>query len=525
MKRAQPLLPRSQRSKKREGVSSNEEIRHNCGIGAVFALKSNVEVVSHMTALLYTLQSRGREGAGIAMRSQRRWHTHKGKGLVSHIFSLRTIKDLSVHKPSIAIGQTRYSTSGEGDSAWQPFQHMDTVLVHNGTLTNAQRLLEKLPKNIHRYAVSDSWIALETIMYAPGTTFEQKLIHAQGTFEGSYNFIVGHGDTIYALRDTKSFRPLGIGKLPDGAGYVVASEDSAMRPIHARFDREIKPGEIVRIDKRGIKTIHTDTRTNPKKFTACMLELLYFASPDSTVFGVEITKLRQRLGAMLAEEDIKKGFLPDAIVPVQESGVIYSQGYFMRMVQELMNNPGSFGLKKGGEITKILTNLVPQTGLVKNNDMGRVFISNGGREWLTSLKHRGNPQVVKGKHVVLLDDSLIRGNAAIGTGISLRSAGAVGVHYRIAAPPVIASCFWGMDFPTRKELIAHTARGNVAKVRLLIGAKSLRYLSHLQLLEAVTGRSIPDRGKRFDYYGESGFCGHCFTAIAPERVRGVFAKQ
>lgn len=509
----------------------SEGIKHNCGIIGIYRRAGEMDLVSAAIPLLITLQHRGQEGAGLALHENGAWDREdkifKGTGKVADIFPYdgSATPVFPGRNPDILIGQTRYSTSGKLKDAWQPFEKDGIVMVHNGTFTNAMELLADLSPQAQKDAVSDSWIALQTIVEARGQNIEQKLINAASRFEGAYSLIIGAGNALYALKDPWEMRPLVIGALPKRAGYVLASENAALRTIGARTVREVHAGEGVRIDDEGIRTFFVDDRTDPNKLAHCIFELFYFSLPDSQIFGKQVVEIRQQLGKAIATEDAKIGFLPDVIVPVQESGVIVAQGYAQQMIHEVISDPERFGPKQE-DLPIVIPQLVPQTGLVKNMYLGRGFLATGRRKEIADLKHRGNRTVVEGKKVVVPEDSIVRGDTVQTIVRKLYEAGASEVHIRVPSPQFRHGCFWGIDFPTQEELIAHNFEGDVELIRKELVATSLRYLDHRAFVTTIVGEDrMKDVPKDELLYEENNFCGHCLTGRAPMEVKGIFRKE
>lgn len=516
-----------------EKLRPNEsgEIKHNCGIVGIYRSRGEINIVSAAIPLLLTLQHRGQEGAGIALRENGIWDKEgeifKRTGKVADIFSFdgEDTHSLFERDPDILIGQTRYSTSGQLKDAWQPFEKEGIVMVHNGTFTNALELLDGLSPEAQKNPISDSWIALQSIVEAPGQNVREKIKNASSKFEGAYSLIIGEENSLYALRDPWGMRPLVIGTLPGRGGYVIASENAALRTIGARTLREVKPGEGVQIDDQGVRNFFVDERTDPAKLAHCIFELFYFSLPDSTIFGKKVVEVRQQLGKTVALEDAKNGFLPDVIVPVQESGVIAAQGYAQELISQVISNPELFGLKQE-DLAIVIPQLVPQTGLVKNMYLGRGFIATGRRKEIADLKQRGNRTVVEGKIVAVLEDSLVRGDTTQTIVRKLYEAGAKEVHVRIASPQFRHGCFWGIDFPTQEELIAHNFDGDTELIRKEIVATSLRYLTHREFVETVVGKDkMKNALEEHFLYEVNSFCGHCLTGRAPMGVKGIFKKN
>lgn len=511
-------------------------IPHNCGIGAVFASSSEISTPAVMTSILHTLQPRGQEGAGMwAANREKQTRYHKDSGYARHVLHNGVLDAIGKISPHIAIGNDRYSTSGDLDAS-QPFVENilgdEVALVHNGNVTNAATMLKKLPVETRKNAVSDSWILLQMIKHAPGQTLEEKIQNATSEFEGAYNLIIAttnDGGKIFALRDPQGFRPLSIGEI-QGKAIVLSSETSAFSPIQAKLLRDVKEGEAIMIDKNGIKTMFFDKRTNPENTAHCIFEYVYIASPDSFIFGRSVSQIRYRLGAALAKRDFENGLLPEVVIGVQQSAILYAQGYSEEIIKQILKNPKRFQLKEA-DLPNIISQLTPKTGLVANPYAGRIFISPFDRELNSRGKQRASPFDVSGKEIVVIDDSIIRGNTSKAiikatkedpTMIGLK--GASKVHLRSASPAVISPCFFGVDFSKNSELIAAQLNGDIDRIREELGATSLEYISHQELVSAVIGENIDLPAEKI--YQQTGHCGACFTGFYPITVLkdGLFSK-
>ncbi len=502
------------------------ELRHNCGLAAVFLNEPRPDMISSLLhPVLQTLQNRGQEGVGIGLSNGISWHVHKKSGLVAEILTEESMQriEAKIEDPYIGVGQTRYSTSGRERGAWQPFRKDEDVLTHNGTFTNPLTFLARLPESLQKRAESDSWIAHQTIVRAPGENIQEKIQNTVGSFEGAYNLVVSDGKKLFVMRDPWGYRPISIGFLPDGQGYVVSSETSAFSTIGVTDHREVREGEGVVIDETGVHTFFVDPRTDPEKFAHCIFELIYFASPDSVVFGHSVTEVRKELGRELARIDAENGFLPDVVVPVQESGIIFAQGYADEMIRQVLADPSRFGVEEKN-IPDVLASLVPQTGLVKNAYMGRAFLAPGKRRERAKLKQRRNEVVIKGKKVVVIEDSLVRADTSSMVNETLREGGVGEVHFRVASAHVRYPCYWGIDTPQEEFLIANRTNGDTEEIRKIIGLDSLVYLRHEQVVGAVVGRDNVKKSENGNVYGEHGFCGACFTGTHAVEVKNLFTK-
>lgn len=448
----------------------NEDKMHDeCGVFGVYAPGRDVARLAFFA--LYALQHRGQESAGIVTSDGRLAYQHKGMGLVAQVFDEENLRPLHGH---LAIGQTRYSTTGSSNLRnAQPYL-IETIygplgIAHNGNLTNAEQLRHQLlQRGVGLSSTSDSEIITQ-MLAAPPEVWGEPLPNGNGgdrwvtrirafmqAAEGAYSLALLTREAIYAVRDPLGLRPLSIGKLDNGSGsYVVASETCALGTIGAEFLRDVEPGEIVRLDMAGLTSF---TGIPSKKQAMCIFEYVYFARPDSTLSGQTTHQVRQQLGRQLAREAPADA---DVVVGVPDSATPHAIGY---------------SLESG----------IPYTeGLTKNRYIGRTFIQPDDRLRKEGVRIKYNPLTanLQGKRVVLVDDSIVRGNTAGPLVQLLRDAGATEVHVRVASPPVRHPCFMGVDMATYSELIAH--RLDEAEIRQRIGADSLAYLSLAGLETAV----------------------------------------
>lgn len=461
-----------------------------CGVVGIYAPGRHVARLAFFG--LYALQHRGQESAGIATSDGRIAYSHKGMGLVAQVFTEENLRPLQGH---LAIGQNRYSTTGSSNLRnAQPFLietiHGPLGVAHNGNLTNAQHLRRQLLKHgVGLSSTSDSEVITQ-LLAAPAGTWagddlngsepDRWVARIRGLMtiaEGAYSLTILTRHAIYGVRDPLGLRPLCIGQLDTG-GYVLASESCALHTIGATFVREVEPGEVVRFNGSGLTSFagrESDRRA------MCIFEYVYFARPDSQFEGQLVHRVRQQLGRQLAREvpveaDIVVG-VPDSATPhaigySQESGLPYTEG------------------------------------LTKNRYIGRTFIQPDDqlRKIGVSLKYNPLTTNLEGKRVVLIDDSIVRGNTAGPLVQLLRDGGATEVHMRVAAPPVRYPCFMGVDMATFKQLIAH--KMDVEGIRQRIGADSLAYLSIAGLDTAVAealGRSTEH-------------CNACFSGNYPIKI-------
>ena len=450
--------------------------RDECGVFGVYAPGHDVARLTYFG--LYALQHRGQESAGIATCEGGMIMTLRDLGLVSQVFDEEKLQGLA---GTMAIGHVRYSTTGGG--AWenaQPLLHHGRVrtvaLGHNGNLVNAQDLRKEVGKPLASSSDSEVIAALIADDERP---LEAAVTACMERLEGAAT-VVGLADgKLFAFRDPHGFRPLALGRLGDD--HVVASESCALDLVGATFEREVRPGELVVIDDEGL---HATQAVQPADRGAlCIFEFFYLARPDTRLSGVEVHGARVRMGERLAAESAVEA---DLVLPIPDSGT-----------------PAAIGFARA-------TGIPFSEGLIKNRYVGRTFIQpeQGLREQGAKLKY--NPLAeVAGKRVVVVDDSIVRGNTTREIVRMLFDAGAAEVHLRISSPPVIGQCFYGIDLADPSEMIAATR--SVEEVREHVGATSLAYLSHDGLVEA-TGRPV------------TGLCRACLTGEYPTEVPAEAAK-
>jgi amidophosphoribosyltransferase len=448
-----------------------------CGVFGVWAPGEEVAKLSFYG--LYALQHRGTESAGIATSDGERILIFKDMGLVSQVF---TEGDLATLKGNLAIGHCRYSTTGS--STWvnaqptlRPTKYGTLALAHNGNLTNTGDLAELVQK-LEGSATSMSGITTDTeIMTALIALQDEKNVEASALavlpqLEGAFSLVFMDEHTLYAARDRHGVRPLVLGKLE--TGWVVASESAALDIVGAAFVREIEPGEFIAIDNNGVRSQRW-AEAQPK---GCLFEYVYLARPDTTIAGSGIHKTRVAIGAQLAKEAPAEA---DLVIPVPESGTPAAIGY-------AKESGIPFGL-----------------GLVKNSYVGRTFIQPSQTIRQLGIRLKLNPlrEIIEGKRIVVVDDSIVRGNTQRAIVRMLREAGAREIHVRISSPPVKWPCYYGIDFATKAELIANGLE--VEEIRRSIGADSLGYVSLDGLIAATQVAS--DR-----------LCSACFTGQYPIRI-------
>ena len=453
--------------------SNGEGWREKCGVVGVFG---HPEAANLVYLSLYALQHRGQEGAGIVSAYEGMLLSHRGLGLVADVFPESIIRQL---KGSAAIGHNRYSTSGQTLlKNTQPFVveygRGGLAVAHNGNLVNALELREQLEAQGSIFQSNvDTEVIIHLIANARGETLVERISAALAQVRGAYSLVFLTPTELVAARDPYGFRPLVLGRIRDG--WIVASETCAFDLIGATYEREVEPGEVLRISKAGLQTIRPFPRA-PR--AACVFEYVYFARPDSRVFGRNVYEIRKALGRQLAREQPADA---DIVIPVPDSGVPAALGY----------------AEESG--------LPFEMGLIRNHYVGRTFIEpqESIRHFGVRVKLNAQADVLRGKRVVIEDDSIVRGTTSKKIVQMVRHAGATAVHMRISSPPTIASCFYGVDTPTAEELIA--SHLPVEEICKFITADSLGYLSEEGLFAFARGNN-------------SGFCSACFTGRYPVPV-------
>ena len=442
-----------------------------CGIVAV---SGNPEAAQLTYLGLYSLQHRGQEAAGIASFDARTGESHRVRhaGLVADALKPGDIEELP---GELAIGHIRYSTAGgAGLKNAQPirerFRGGHLALVHNGNLTNANLLRDRLFNEGALFqSTIDSEVIVHLIARSRGETADEQVVDALSQLEGAFCVLITIGDTLYAARDPYGYRPLVMGTLPSG-GLVVASETCALDIARARYVRDVEPGEVIRIRHGEIEHVTRLPRFVPEP-QPCIFELVYFARPDSRLWGYTVDRARRAFGRRLAEERPASG---DIVISVPDSANSSAVGYAER------------------------SGIPFELGLIRNHYVGRTFITPGqaGRDFKVRMKFSPVREVLEGKRVVVVDDSLVRGTTSRALVNMLREAGAKEVHFRLASPPVRWPCFYGIDMPTREELVASDK--SVDEIRDFLGVDSLGYLSPEGMVDCVREN------------GET-YCVACFT--------------
>jgi amidophosphoribosyltransferase len=460
-------------------VEYDDHFHDECGVFGIFGHPD----AGATTALgLHALQHRGQEACGIVTFDGEHFHAHKAMGLVGDNFgSASVIRRL---KGTVAVGHVRYATTGETvlrnvQPLFADFEFGGLTVAHNGNLTNALAIRKAL---VRRGSIFHSTSDTEAIIHLVATshysTVVDRLIDAMRQLEGTYSLVAITRRKLIGMRDPYGVRPLVLGRL-DGA-LILCSETCALDIIGAQFIRDIEPGEMIVIDEQGVRSVKPFAKI-PRRF--CIFEYIYFARPDSTMEGRNVYEVRKRIGAELARESPVEA---DMVVPVPDSGVPAAIGY-----AEQSGIPFEFGI-------------------IRNHYVGRTFIEPSQHIRLLGvrLKHNANAARLKGKRVVLVDDSIVRGTTSVKIVQMVRNAGAKEVHLRISSPPTTNPCFYGIDTPERRELLAATR--NLAEMIRYIGVDSLAYVSIDGLYRAV---DEPGRDPVRPQY-----CDACFTGDYPIRL-------
>ncbi len=453
---------------------TDDHFHDECG---VFAIYGHPDAAKLTQLGLYGLQHRGQESAGIAVSNGSVLAHHKGMGHANEVFNAEILNGLRGH---IAIGHTRYSTSGETDLRnAQPLtvscQKGQVALAHNGNLVNAPAIRRELEARGDIFqTTSDTEVVLHFFARSKQSGIPESLADALDRVQGAYSLVALFKDSVYGVRDPRGFRPLCLGRLGDA--YVLASETCAFDLINASYIRDVEPGEMLILDGSGTTSLRFSPPAQPAQ---CIFEHVYFSRPDSLVFGRSVQTSREMLGRLLAREHPVEA---DVVVPVPDSGV-----------------PAAIGFaEESGIPLKI--------GLIRNHYVGRTFIepSQASRDLGVKLKLNPVRSLIEGRRVVLVDDSIIRGTTSRKIVRLVRDAGAKEVHLRVSCPPTVSPCFYGIDTPTRQELIASTH--NVEEIRKYIEADTLGYLS----LDGMR-RAVGDHDGRY--------CLACYTASYPTTIQ------
>ena len=450
---------------------SSDRFHDEC---AVFGIYGHKEAANLAYLGLYALQHRGQEASGIVSNDGEQFYVEKGQGHVADIFSQQALARLP---GAMAIGHNRYSTAGgAGLKNVQPlsvnFAFGNLAVAHNGNLINATMLRSELEAYGAIFqSTSDTEVIIHLIAHSRADTLLDRVIDSLTQVRGAFSVVLMTDQGVIAARDPHGFRPLCLGRFRDA--WIVASESCAFDLLDAEYVREIEPGELVVLDHRGVTSYKPFAPTQP---AMCVFEYVYFARPDSRIFGGSaVYSIRKAFGRRLAQES---GVDADIVIPVPDSGV-----------------PAALGYSEGSGVPF-------ENGLIRNHYVGRTFIEpeQSIRHFGVKVKLNAVPEVLAGKRVVVVDDSLVRGTTSRKIVKMLRHAGAKEVHMRISSPPIVSPCFYGIDTPTKKELIASSHTTD--EIRKYITADSLAYLSLDGMVTAAPGTP-------------SQYCNACFTEQYP----------
>ncbi len=454
----------------------DDHLHEECGVFGIFGVE---EAATHTVLGLHALQHRGQEAAGIVTFDGRHFNAHRALGHVADNFSSESV--IGRLRGHMAIGHVRYSTTGDTvlrnvQPLFADLQFGGFAIAHNGNLTNAYSIRRELVK---RGALFQSTTDTEVITHLMATSRADavidRLVDAARQIEGAYSLVCMAEDVLVGLRDPLGVRPLVIGRF--GESYILASETCALDIIGAEFLRDVEPGEMVVIDRQGLRTLQPFPNTG-RRF--CLFEYIYFARPDSVMEGSSVYEARKRIGMELARET---GVDADVVIPIPDSGVPAALGY------------------------SVESRIPFELGIIRNHYVGRTFIepSDTIRHLGVRLKHNANRAKIQDRRVILVDDSIVRGTTSRKIVDMVRAAGAREVHMRISSPPTAYSCFYGIDTPKREQLLA--ARHSVPEMGRHIGVDSLAFISIDGLYRAM---GEPMRNPRRPQY-----CDACFTGEYP----------
>ena len=455
-----------------------DKLHEECGVVGVYG---HPEAANLVYLGLYALQHRGQESAGIVASTHSKMHLELGMGLVADIFDPGRL--LKLPGP-LAIGHNRYSTAGKSELVnAQPcminYAAGSLALAHNGNLVNAKTIRKELgSKGAIFQSTNDSEVIVHLMAQAKSENFVDRAAEALRQVSGAYSLVLMTENELLAARDPHGFRPLCLGKL-DGA-YIIASETCVMDLIEAEFIREVEPGELILINENGLQSFFPFKKVESKY---CVFEHIYFARPDSFLFGEHVYTARKEMGRAMAQESPADA---DLIVPVPDSGVVSAMGF----------------AEESG---------IPfEMGLIRNHYVGRTFIEPQSqiRNFGVKLKLNAVKNLISGKRLAIIDDSIVRGTTSRKIVKMLLEAGAKEVHLRISSPPILHSCFYGIDTPHKEELIAHSH--SLEETRKYLGADSLEYLSIKKMLEVLQN-------------GKNKFCSACFDGNYPVPITDHFS--
>ena len=468
------------------GRIDDDYLHEECGL---FGIYNSSDAAAHTALGLHALQHRGQESAGIVVYDGEQFHSHRALGLVGDHFNAQSVMDRL--EGTVAIGHVRYSTSGDTalrnvQPLFAEFKFGGLAVCHNGNLTNAYSIRNDL---VQRGCLFQSTSDTETIIHLIAKSeygrVVDRLTDALSHIEGAYSLVSVTQKKLIGVRDPFGVRPLVLGRL--GEATILTSETCALDIIGAEFIRDVEPGEIVIIDEKGLHSVKP-FKKRPQKF--CIFEYIYFARPDSILESRNVYNVRKAIGAQLAMESHVEA---DIVVPVPDSGVPAAIGY-----AEQANVP--FDL-----------------GIIRNHYVGRTFIepTDQIRHLGVRLKHNANAAHLKGKRVVLVDDSIVRGTTSVKIVEMVRNAGALEVHMRISSPPITESCFYGIDTPKREQLLA--AKYNISGMAEYIGVDSLAFISDNGIYHSVCGTERDAN--------EPQYCDACFTRNYPIRLTDRDTEQ
>ena len=450
--------------------SHDDHMHEACGVFGIFNHPSAAQIAY---LGLYALQHRGQESSGIAVSDNKTVIMHKGMGLVSQVYAGEQLSKLpGIH----ALGHNRYSTTGSSTLVnSQPilinFKAGQIAGAHNGNLTNAIPLKRQMEKDGSIFMSStDTEVIMHLIARSPRIGIDAMILESLSLVQGSYSMIFLTPDALYGARDPRGVRPLSLGKLGDS--WLLSSETCAFDLVGATFIREIEPGEMVRIDKSGVTSVKIPLFEQVNNRAHCIFEYIYFSRPDSYAYGHNVDKIRRKFGRQLA---IEHPIEADAVVGIPDSATTAALGY--------------------AEQSHIRYDI----GLIRNHYVGRTFIhpAQAARDVNVRIKFNPVKGVIKGKRIVLVDDSIVRGTTMKKLVNLIRSAEPAEVHLRISSPPILCPCFYGIDMPTKEELIASSK--SVEEIRAYLGVDSLGYLS----IESMLSVLKPEERENF--------CTACFT--------------
>ena len=460
-----------------------DRFHEECGVVGVYG---HPEAANLAYLALYALQHRGQESAGIVSSNGQTLLVHRGMGLVADVFDEKIIRRL---EGASAIGHNRYSTTGStilknSQPLVVKYTHGSLAVAHNGNLVNAEELRARLEAHGSIFqSTVDTEVILHLMAASRGATLVERIIEALWQVRGAYSLVFLSEDEMVAARDPYGFRPLVLGRMKEGhkETHIVTSETCALDLLGATYEREVEPGEVLSFSRQGM-TSHSPFPHEP--LSRCIFEHIYFARPDSLVYGRSVYQTRKEFGRQLAREAPAEA---DIVIPVPDSGV-----------------PAALGYAEAARLPF-------EMGLIRNHYVGRTFIEpqESIRHFGVKVKLNAQPEVLRGKRIVVVDDSIIRGTTSRKIVKMIRSAGAREVHLRISSPPTIGPCFYGVDTPTRRELIASSH--SIEEIRRYVTADSLAYLSQAGMYGALKERL-------------GGFCDACFTGHYPvplgERPKG-----